>query len=674
VAQVTKTAETVLRLSPRIEVLPILHGSGDMAQEVRETLIGHPYDSLAVPLPVSIEPMLEAAVEELPRISLVTVPEPDRDGMPSCSFVPVDPCQAVIMGVRVAMGEGIARAYIDREVTVFEPLPVAAPDPYALKRVSLAAFAASLIPSLPAPTQPGQQWDRIAWMAFRLHELELNFEAILCLCPLADWPWLRDAYRERKAYAGPEPLSARPSVSPVTPATLYFVLGELPFITELYERRRAEVRSDRHLSVDGIKELLLEARARWMADRAPDTSSVANWVTPQLLQLYLQYVRNLALLERRLTPDLYSLVLAAKQMAGDDFAITLLETARSYAFQQEDELEGYGSAVSAGIGKLEFPEGVIAQATNRLQGAPLIWRPLSLHPKPPRIKSRRWARQWNPFRQCSWPPEDNRIESFTRHVREQARAVLGADLARVEKFTTSIRDGVDLRESLRHWHQGLAPALAGRRRVPVPLLPSAGTVPSPVALGRATGTPKGDSPQRTARTGRMDIYVKEIPPARGNVEVVVFLFDTPADPEVYSWQATWYAEHADESTLCFYATPFREQMVGPGIGQSTYGGALFLFPPRPIPNIWEDSGLNFTRTLEERLIAGAALHSQEPHVVVVSPIPPRASWRRIARQFHRKLVPMPLSRFSGQTVDRLRRFHVLNGHEIRSYAARFIHE
>ena len=642
-AHLTKTAETVLRLSSRVEVLPILHGSGDMAQEVRETLIGRPYDCLAVPLPPSIEPMLEAAVEDLPRISLVAMPEPDRDGMPRCSFVPVDPCQAVIMGVRVAMGEGIPRGYIDREVTVFEPLPVAAPDPYALKRVSLAAFAASLVPSLPAPTPPGQQWDRIAWMAFRLHELELDFESILCLCQLADWPWLRDAYGERRAYAEPEPVSGRPSVSTVTPATLYFVLGELPFITELYERRRAEVRSDRHLSVDGIKELLLEARARWMADRSPDTSSVDNWVTPQLLQLYLQYVRNLALLEHRLTPDLYALVLAAKQMAGDDFAIALLETARSYALQQEDEGEGQGSAVSAGIGKLEFQDGVVAQATNRLQGPPLIWRPLSLHPKPPRIKSRRWARQWNPFRQCSWPPEDNRIESFTRHVREQAQAILGADLARVEKFTTSIKDGVDLRESLRHWHTG----------------------------DRHTG-PRG--PDQPARTGRMDIYVKEIPPARGNVEAVVFLFDTPADPGLYSWQATWYAEHAEESTLCFYATPFREQMVGPGIGQSSYGGAFFLFPPRPIPNIWEDSRLNFARTLEERLIAGAALHSQEPHVVVVSPIPPRASWRRIAREFQRNLVPIPLSRFSGQTVDRLRRFHVLNGHEIRSYAARFIRE
>lgn len=643
--RLTPTADAILRLSPRIEVLPILHASGDLAQEVRETLIGRRFDCLAVPLPPSVEQPLESTVEELPRISVVTIPEPDRDGMPACSFIPVDPCQAVIMGIRVAMGEGIARAYIDREVTAFEPTPVAAPDPYALKRVALASFASALIPSLRSPAQPGQQWDRIAWMAFRLHELELDFESILCLCPLADWPWLRDAYRERRPYANPEPVAGPPSAYPVAPSTLYFVLGELPFITELYERRRAEVRSDRHLSVDGIKELLLEARTRWMAQRQSDTHTVTNWVTPQLLQLYLQYVRNLALLERRLTPDLYALVLAAKQMAGDEFAIMLLETAKSYAFQPEDDVGFHRLALSAGIGKLEFPDGLVALATNRLQNSPLVWRTLSLRPTPTRLKSRRWALQWNPYRQCSWPPEDSRIESFTRHVREQARSILGADLARVEKFTASIKDGVDLRETLRHWFTG----------------------------SRRTGLHGLTRPERSSRpSNRMDIYVKDIPPARGNVEVVIFLFDTPADPDVYSWQATWYAEHAEESTLCFYASPFQDQMVGPGIGQSQYGGALFLFPPRPIPNIWEDRRLNFARSLEERLIAGAAMHSQEPHIVLVSPVPPLARWRRIARECRRHLVTIPLSRFSGQTVDRLRRFHVLNGHEIRSYAARFI--
>ncbi len=635
----SQTVDTILRLSPKIEVLPILHASGDVAQEVRERMIERRYDCLAVPLPPSVEPLVESALEDLPRISLVAVPEPEQDGTPSCSFVPIDPCQAVIMGLRGAMAEGIARAYIDREVAVFRPAPFASPDPYALKQVSLAAFASALVPALPSPGPEHRV--RIAWMAFRLHELELEHDAILCLCPLQDWPWLREAYRARRPYTEPESPVASPSSFRVDPATLYFVLGELPFITELYERRRAELRSDRHLSVDGIKELLLESRARWSAGRREE-GGVANWVTPHLLQLYLQYVRNLALMEHRLTPDLYTLVLAAKQMAGDEFAVVLLETARSYAFQDEqDPTQGWRPEIAAGIGRLEFPDGGIAVAKNRLQGPPLIWRTLSLRPAPAPMKSRRWALQWNPFRQCSWPPEDQRIESFNLHVREQARAMLGADLARVEKFTTSIKDGIDLRETLRHWYTG--------RQAQLP--------------AGATGT-----------ASRLDIYVKEIPPARGNVEVVVFLFETPADPDVYRWQATWYAEHEEESTLCFYATHFLEDMVGPGIGQSRYGGALFLFPPRPIPNIWEDPRLDFARTLEERLIAAAALHSSERHVVLVSPVQPQAAWRQIARQFQRRLITVPLGRFSGQTIDRLRRFHVLNGHEIRSYAARFIRE
>ena len=116
---------------------------------------------------------------------------------------------------------------------------------------------------------------------------------------------------------------------------------------------------------------------------------------------------------------------------------------------------------------------------------------------------------------CSWPPEDDRIESFHRHVRDQAKAIIGADLARTEKFTTSVRDGIDIRETLRNWHTG-------------------------------------------------DLYVKVVPPSRGSIEVVVFLFDVPADPEVYTNRTTWYAEHAEESTLAFYATDPDEEPGRPG--------------------------------------------------------------------------------------------------------------
>ena len=115
-------------------------------------------------------------------------------------------------------------------------------------------------------------------------------------------------------------------------------------------------------------------------------------------------------------------------------------------------------------------------------------------------------------------------------------------------------------------------------------------------------------------------------------------------------------------------------IIGPGIARAEYGGAFFLFPPRPIRDIWEDARLDFTATLEERLLAGACLHTRERHVAVVSPIPLAASWRKVARRYHRKLIHLPLKRFGGQLIERLREFHVLNGKHVRSYAADFIRD
>ncbi len=70
----TPTDARILSLSPRIDLLPILHGSGDIAQEVRETLIGKRFRLLAVPLPPSVEVCVEQAVDRLPEISLIVLP------------------------------------------------------------------------------------------------------------------------------------------------------------------------------------------------------------------------------------------------------------------------------------------------------------------------------------------------------------------------------------------------------------------------------------------------------------------------------------------------------------------------------------------------------------------------------------------------------------------------
>jgi hypothetical protein len=279
--------------------------------------------------------------------------------------------------------------------------------------------------------------------------------------------------------------------------------------------------------------------------------------------------------------------------------------------------------MSFGIQRGKLPDGTLLDLKCRLPGPVIEWRSLQLKPQPVKLDQLSWQQRWNPYHQCSWPPEDVAIEKFRTHVKETALALIGSDLARSEKFSTSLKDGLDIRETLRNWHTG-------------------------------------------------ELYVKVLPPTRGALDCVIMLFDPPADPRDYPWRVTWHAEHHDESTLALFATNFQQTLIGPGIGQAVYGGAVFLFPPRPIPDIWRNKQFDFCDTLEERLIAAACFHAEEKHVALLSPVVPGVGWKRLAKKYGKKLVHVPMSRFSQELLQQLRVFHVLNGTQIRSYAAHFI--
>lgn len=620
-----------LRISPRIACLPVIHGSGDFAVEVRRLMLAEKFDCLAVPLPPSFQEPVEQAIEHLPQVTVVlqeegrrfrttdwtpesTADEPDDPDHRPCSYVPVDPCQPVIAALRIAMQERMPRAFVDLEVEHFVPLSAPLPDPYALKRVPVEAFAGAVLPALPRLPE-GQPRDRVLHMAEQLRELEQDHQSILFVCSLTDWPWVREAYREQTPSTASEAEVEPPQLLRVDPRTLIFLLGELPYITGLYERARAELDDDENLSVDGVKEMLLGARTHYQTD----LGKRARRITPQMLRCYLKYVRNLSLIERRMTPDLYTLIVAAQQIAGDQFAIHVAETAREYPYVEPLPYDEF----QMGIGQGRMPDGDIVRMKSRLPGPPVSWRTCQLNRRPPKIDQLKWQMQWNPFRQCSWPPEDVAIERFRTHVKDHALKLLGQDLARTEKFTTSLKDGLDIRETLRNWHTG-------------------------------------------------ELHVKVLPPSRGSLDCVVMLFDSPADPRDYPWRITWHAEHQDESTLAFFATHYGREVVGPGIALSTYGGAMFLFPPRDIPDVWRDSRFDYADTVEERLLAAALFHSKEPHIALLSNLPPGAGWRRLAKRHGKRLVHVPLAHFSQETVQQLRMFHVLNGQQVRSYAEHFI--
>jgi hypothetical protein len=622
-----------LQLSPRISVAPVLHGSGDFAVEVRRIQLAHKFDCLAVPLPPSFQTSVEQAIDHLPNITAVIqeerpsfsasdwTPESevndhvDNDAQRRVSYVPVDPCQPVIAALRVAIQERTPRAFIDLESDHFESHSLVLPDPYALKRVSIERFSAAALLGIPRPPE-GLTTDRIRTMAARLKELETRYERILFVCALTDWPWIREAYTQGLTSEEEDAEVEVAQLCSASANSLLFMLGELPFLTGLYEQARAELDSDENLSVDGLKQLLLASRDQYQIEMR----SLARRITPKLMSVFLGYVRNLSLIERRMTPDLYTLIIAARQIFGDSFAIELADVSRSYPYISRLNLP----EISFGIDIARLPDGGMADVVSRLPGPPVQWRTCELNAKPPRIDQDRWKMRWNPHRQCSWPPEDVAIENFRDHVKDAALSMMGAELAQTEKFSASLKDGLDIRETLRNWHTG-------------------------------------------------DLYVKVFPPKlQGTLDCVLMFFDSPADPRDYPWRITWMAEHNDESTLSLFASDFQDELAGPGIGLAKYGGAMFLFPPREIMDVWHDVRLDFTDTLEERLLAGACMHSRERHIAVLSDLPPGAGWRRLAKQYGKKLVHVPLGRFSQETIQRLRMVHVLNGQEVRSFAAHFI--
>lgn len=636
---------SVFSLDSWLTLIPVVHGSGAYASALRKELLTRPFDALAVPLPASFATDVIRGVKRLPALSAVVRLSAQEDRFDELddsqettdlrgTYVPIDPCQAVIAAIRFALGERKPIVWIDSESDQIENHSPVFADCYAIRHTTLERFCAAMLPAIPPPDAGlggGNLIERIDTMAERILAMRNSYRSIVALCPLEAWPWLREAIQKKMAEDASDSLERssdeesqdefyETDLYAIDPRSYLFALGELPFITGLVELARQDFQDDDQIVAQGLKELFVTARSSYRQELA----GRARQITPLLISQCLKYVRNQTLLERRMTPSFYTLAKSAQQMMGDTYTMHLVNAAIEYPLDDpiangSDGLE----TMRLGIGVGDLPGWGRAKLISRLPGPPMQWHSLELKRRVEKKDQRRWESRWNPYMQCSWPEEDTQIESFRNRVAERARQILGADLARIEKFTTSIMDGLDLRETLRHWYDG-------------------------------------------------SLYVKVNPPSIGQVNVTVMIFDPEPDPREYSWRATWFSEHPEESTLAFFATPFNKQMIGPGIAMATYGGSMFIYPPRPILDIWKDSRLDFTDTLEQRLVAAACMHSESRHVALLSPTPPGYALKKIAKRYSRKLVHVPLSHFSDSAVQQLRIFHVLNGKHVRSYAADFI--
>jgi hypothetical protein len=599
-----------------VSLAPLLHGSAAFSEKIRELCLSRAFDCIAVDLPEPFEPFLAEALDDLPVVSAIVAEEGPR--MP-LFFLPIDPCDAAIEAVRQAHQNHIHFSCIGHpHIAAPVPLPPL-PDTYAVKSLGYEAYSSLCLHAIGA-NDPGSQSDREAqYIAFSLHKLRQRFANILAVVHLRHFARTLHHFKREETHNLSFPPAPAYTLRRelVDPDHLYFVLGELPFVAAKYEKARYEPFSAPVDIVACIKDLFRETR-----DDYRESQQEAFSLSPARIQRGLQFLRNLTLLDDRFVPGLFDIVAAAKGIGGNSYALHILKCARYYPYLPAD-LDA--PLLSAGIDRIILPSDPQARdAVNLLRDFQVVWKNLSLKPEPTERQKRKYRFFWDPRGMCSHMPEDKRIENFNAGLREKAKMMGREDLIHAEKFTVSIRDGIDVRETLSNWHTG-------------------------------------------------DIYVKNLPPSQGALDTMVIIFDAHHDDK-YPHLATWYAEHDEESTLTFYSTDPFDNMIGPGIARSHYGGLSLLFPPRPVPNIFDVELSYGPMSLAERLTFGALLFSGERRVGFVCNQRPWPALNKIAAHLKKRLVWIPLSHYSAETLSKLRMFHVLNGKEVRSWAGRFIGE
>lgn len=192
-------------------------------------------------------------------------------------------------------------------------------------------------------------------------------------------------------------------------------------------------------------------------------------------------------------------------------------------------------------------------------------------------------------------------------------------------FESSLLDGIDIRETIRNWHQ-------------------------------------------------QKIYVREYQKISGSVGSIVLIFDEDLKNENYPYQTTWLGEHASESDMAFYSTPLTENVIGPGISRCHYGGFMLTYPPMRMYDIWNDPDyIRQTYSKSELLLMAAIDYALEKYIVYVAAKPFRPWFHNFAAQLDRKLIYLPIGQLNPVILKKIRTFHILDGKGRRPQARNYIY-
>ncbi len=600
-----------------IRFLPILHNRLEFALEIHRQFIEFQPDAVAVELPPTLQGPILTAVKRLPSLSVILYQEKSGHYI----YLPIEPVDGIIEALRLSIEKNLPIYCIDRDTEGyphrFDPMP----DPYAVTQIGYEAYC------LAYREERGQEApspdDALRERTMASHALRLNHQylRVLLICGLAHWSGI-----VRQLDKNPElPLGRQKRsgviVGDLKESSTREILSEIPFLQGRYEEERACSGShDSHFL--NLNRLSIQEELLNRSKEAHQKNSREK-VESHQLGLIRKFARNLALLQGGLSPDFYQLLMASRGMVNDNFAYEVWDLGSCYPFQESSpqlpEIEVTAEDLRLNQKQIHFYRRF---RTFRRRLVPV---PLKKRPSP--VEKEEYKKHWEGRYICSYPPEDIRVEGLGDYVKKKVRGVLSQEQVRVIPFSSSMLDGLDIRETL---HQVV----------------------------------------------KQKVYVREEIQVRGRVGSVVFVFheNAPGEKgtEKFPWKLTWLGEHNQESDMAFYATPAGEEVIGPGISRCEYGGFVLSYPPYRMVDIWRDRFFNIARSKAERLLLAGIDYSEERLVAYIAAKPPRSFCHTFAHTQGRKIIYLPLGQFSPVLLTKIRFFHVLENPDLRKVAHLYV--
>ena len=592
----------------RFTYFPVAPGRLEFAVELRRALLAESPDVVAVELPTTLEAAYHRAVARLPEMSVILYPEEGAEE-DRAVYVPVEPADPFTEGVRTGLEAGAEVVFTEPDLGERPHLPDRYPDPYSFRHIGLEKYIeAYRVHPKPRSGKIAAHASAIAWKLQGVDPTARVF--VVVSLNLLD-PVL-DAMEEPQAQPMSRVKRSGVQVLNLHPNCLAEVTIEYPYLQYRYEQFRSGMTDDK--LADRRRAQLALLRDAEKAYEGNTGERLAHWQR----RLLARYTRNLAFSTGDLTAGLFDITVAARSVVDDNYAWDVWETAGKYPPQKTSS----DLATANLSGEEVWLDTRKIRLRRRLPRPKQRLRPVGLKPRKKEKFPGEWARQIDGNSICSYPPEDIVVEDFGRFLQKKAKSILSEERVRTEPFTTSILDGIDLRETIRNWHEN-------------------------------------------------KIYVRQFDKIAGDVGSVVVIFDEDRDDR-YPYLTTWLGEHQNESDMAFYATDPFAHLAGPGIGRAEYGGFLMSLPPLRMFDVWGDPDYNLARNKPERLLLAAMDYSIHRHVVYVARRPPRSIFRSIANRFGRSILYIPIGQLSPAKLKKIRVVHVLDSHARRTVAKEYV--